>query len=193
MKVYLLDVPKRGPRFFMDEKSLISYLNNDKNRSESIGSYRVRVLEAEVELTTDGSNYLETYEKTTRETNLRETKLNVVLGDEYATAVDKLISYIKENAKETLMLRDFLKELELVPVEKKAFSKFISNCADYLLYQVSDKVEYYKLLLAVHNFRKINDRYTVYVYDKFGKICNYSSGRTPDVNKNNFLLAKNKH
>jgi hypothetical protein len=192
MKVYLLDAYGRGPRYFTDEKSLISYLNNDNKRGEPIQNHRITVLEAEIESTADGSTYLENYEKITREINLRESKLNTVLGDAYSIAVDKFINYIKENAKDNYMKRDFLKTLELVPVEKKEFSKFISNCSDYLLYQVSDKVEYYKLLLAVHNFRKINDRFTVYIYDKSGRICNYSSGRTPESNMKNFLLAKAK-
>lgn len=192
MKVYLLDAYGRGPRYFTDEKSLISYLNNDNKRGELIQKHRITVLEAKIESTADGSTYLETYEKITRETNQRESKLNTVLGDAYSIDVDKFINYIKENAKDDYMKRDFLKALELVPVEKKEFSKFISNCSDYLLYQVSDKVEYYKLLLSVHNFRKINERFTVYIYDKSGKICNYSGGITPELNMKNFLLAKSK-
>jgi hypothetical protein len=192
MKVYLLDAYGRGPRYFTDEKSLISYLNNDNKRGELIQKHRITVLEAKIESTADGSTYLETYEKITRETNLRESKLNTVLGDAYSIDVDKFINYIKENAKDDYMKRDFLKALELVPVEKKEFSKFISNCSNYLLYQVSDKVEYYKLLLSVHNFRKINEKFTVYIYDKSGKICNYSGGITPELNMKNFLLAKSK-
>jgi hypothetical protein len=192
MKVYLLDAYGRGPRYFMDEKSLISYLNNDNKRGEPIHNHQITVLEAEIESTADGSTYLETFEKITRETNLRESKLNAVLGDEYAVAVDKLLTFIKENATEGFMKRDFLKAVELIPVEKKQFSKFISNCSDYLLYQVSDSIEYYKMILAVHNFRKINDRFARCVYDKSGRIHSYSGGITPEKNKKNFLLAKGK-
>jgi hypothetical protein len=41
MKVYLLDVYGRGPRYFTDEKSLISYLNTDDKRGEPINRYQI--------------------------------------------------------------------------------------------------------------------------------------------------------
>jgi hypothetical protein len=192
MKVYLLDVYGRGPRYFTDEKSLISYLNTDDKRGEPINRYQITVVEAQVESSTDGLTYVKNFEKITRETNLRESKLNAVLGDEYAIAVDKLLSYIKDNAKDNLYRQEFLKAAELVSVEKKEFSKFITNYSDYVVYQISDKVEYYKLLFAVHNFRKINDRYTVPVYDTVGRIRSYGSRMTSESNKKNFLLAKAK-
>jgi hypothetical protein len=189
MKVYLLDT-HRGPRYFLEEKSLISYLNNDKKRGEFIKGYNVTVLDAEVEKKENGSEFLENYETSTRQKNVRDLKLKSVLGDEFTTKVNKLINYIKEKAKDNNMRKDFLKEVELVTVEKKEFSKFVSKCSEYLLYQVCDKVEYYKLLLDVHNFRKINDRYTVYIYNQLGEVSNYASSMTPEKNKQNFLKAK---
>ena len=186
MKVYLLDVYGRGTRYFLDEKSIISYLKNDSKNREPIHRYKVTVLEAEFEMSTDGGKFLETY----RERNLREGKSNAVLGDEYAIAVEKFIGYIKENATDNFLRKDFLKATEMIPVEKKEFSKFIANYADYLLYQVSDTVEYYKLLFAVHNFRKINDKFTRCIYDKNGRIHSYTGGVTSETHKQNFLLAK---
>ncbi len=61
--------------------------------------------------------------------------------------------------------------------------------SNYLLYEVSNKVEYYKLLLAVHNFRKIEDRYYALRYDQYGKEF-HEGGFTKEINKNNFLKAK---
>ncbi len=189
MKVYLLDVYGRGPRYFTDEKSLITYLNNDDKRGDSIHRYQIKVLEAQVDLTTDGKSYLDAYNKSTTEANIREAKLGVVLGDEYSIAVDKLISYIKENAPNNIVKEKILEEVKLIPVEKKQFSKFISKRSNYLLYEVSSSVEYYQLLLAVHNFRNIEDRYYALRYDQYGKE-RLEGGFTKPINKKNFLKAK---
>lgn len=191
MKVYLLDAYGRGSRYFYDEKSLISYLNRDKTTHNPLHLYKVTVIEAQVEETADGSFYLERFEKQTREKNTRESKLNSVLGDEFTLKVDKLINMVKEVAANDIRKQKFLEALELVPVEKKDFSKFVSGWSDYLLYQVDSSVEYYKTLLAVHNFRKINDHYTVVLYDSRGNE-RYSGGRTNEINKKNFLEAKSK-
>ncbi len=191
MKVYLLDVPGRGPRYFTEEKELISYLNTDDKRGDMIHKYKVMVVEAEVEQTSSGVDYLESYKKSVSESNIREAKLGVVLGDKYAIDVDKLITYIKENAPNNIVKEKILEEVKLIPVEKKQFSKFITKRSNYLLYEVSSKVEYYQLLLAVHNFRNIEDRYYALRYDQFGKE-RIEGGFTKPINKKNFLLAKSK-
>jgi hypothetical protein len=136
-------------------------------------------------------NILENFEKQTREKNIRESKLNSVLGDEFTLKVDKLINMVKEVAPNDIIKQKFLAALELVPVEKKEFSKFVSSWSDYLLYQVDSSVEYYKNLFSVHNFRKINDRYTVVLHDSRGNE-RYASSRTNEINKQNFLIAKSK-
>ena len=191
MKVYLLDAYGRGSRYFYDEKSLISYLNRDKAANNPLHLYTVTVIEAQVEENKDGKDYLESFEKQTREKNIRESKLNSVLGDEFTLKVNKLINMVKEVAPNDIRKQKFLVALELVPVEKKEFSKFISSWSDYLLYQVDSSVEYYKTILAIHNFRKINDHYTVVIYDSRGDE-RYSGGRTKEINKQNFLIAKSK-
>ncbi len=189
MKVYLLDVPGRGPRYFTDEKSLITYINNDDKRGEAIHKYQIRVVEAEILQESNANDYLESYKKITAEQNVREGKLSAVLGDEFAVAVDKLISYIKENAPDNIVKRKFLEAAEMIPVEKKVYSKFITKRSGYLLYEVSSTVEYYKLLLAVHNFRSIEDRYYAIRYDHKGKEF-VEGGFTKPINKKNFLKAK---
>jgi len=192
MKIYLLDVYRRGPRFFYDEKSLISYLNIDRDKRDPIGNYRVTVIEGVVEKNTDGRDYLETYEREARERNLREAKLNSVLGDDYTIKVNKLIQMVRDIAPDKNRVKEkFLSDMELVPIEKKAFGKFISSYSNYLLYQVSDSVEYYRTLLDVYNFRNIKDRYTVTIYDSRG-FPHYGGGVTKESNKKNFLIAKGK-
>jgi len=189
MKVYLLDVIGRGPRYFSDEKSLITYLNNDDNRGDAIHRYKVTVVEASILEESNGKDYLDSYNKSTTERNVREAKLSAVLGDKYAIAVDKLIQYITTNAKDTYVKERFLEDIKLIPVEKKQLSKFITKRSSYLLYEVSSEVEYYKLLLAVHNFRAIEDRYYALRYDYNGK--EYTEGGfTKPINKKNFLKAK---
>jgi hypothetical protein len=189
MKVYLLDVIGRGPRYFSDEKSLITYLNNDDNRGDAIHRYKVTVVEAQVLEESNGKDYLDSYNKFTTERNVREAKLSAVLGDKYAIAVDKLIGYITTNAKEGIVKQKFLEEIKLIPVEKKQLSRFITKRSGYLLYEVSSEVEYYKLLLAVHNFRTIEDRYYALRYNQYGK--EYTEGGwTKPINKKNFLKAK---
>ncbi len=191
MKVYLLDAYGRGSRYFYDEKSLISYLNRDKAANNPLHLYTVTVIEAQVEENKDGKDYLENFEKQTREKNIRESKLNSVLGDDFTLKVDKLINMVKEVAPNDIIKQKFLSALELVPVEKKEFSKFVSGWSDYLLYQVDSSVEYYKNLFDVHNFRKINDRYTIVLHDSRGNE-RYASSRTNEINKQNFLIAKSK-
>jgi hypothetical protein len=189
MKVYLLDVIGRGPRYFSDEKSLITYLNNDDNRGDAFHRYKVTVVEASILEESNGKDYLDSYNKSTTERNVREAKLSAVLGDKYAISVDKLIGYITTNAKDTYVKERFLEDIKLIPVEKKQLSKFITKRSNYLLYEVSSDVEYYKLLLAVHNFRAIEDRYYALRYDQYGKEYN-EGGWTKPINKKNFLKAK---
>jgi hypothetical protein len=189
MKVYLLDVAGRGPRYFTDEKALITYLNNDDNRGDAIHRYKVTVLDAKVLEESNAKDYLDTYRKSTSEKNVREAKLSAVLGDEFAISFDKLITYITEFAKDSYVKQRFLEEIKLIPVEKKQISKFITKRSGYLLYEVSSTVEYYKLLLAVHNFRTIEDRYYALRYDHKGKEF-VEGGFTKPINKKNFLKAK---
>jgi len=189
MKVYLLDVVGRGPRYFTDERALITYLTNDDNRGGVIVEYKVTVVEATVLEESNAKDYLESYRKSTSEKNVRESKLSAVLGDEFAIAFERLINYITENVKDNIVKQKFLEEVKLIPVEKKQISKFFTKRSNYLLYEVSSTVEYYKLLLDVHNFRTIEDRYYALRYDHLGKEY-VEGGFTKPINKKNFLKAK---
>jgi len=178
MKVYLLDTHGNGRKYFEDEDSLISTLMADKVKGHNVDRYNITVLEANVESSASGIDYLSSFS----DKNIRESKLSAVLGDDYAQKVDTLRNLVMDLATDSKLKSDFISKMNTISVDKKVFGKFISNNSNYLLYQVSNSVEWYESLLSVYSFRKIDDYY----------IRNFGKCKTPEINKQNFLIAKAK-
>jgi hypothetical protein len=111
-----------------------------------------------------------------------------VLGDELSQKLEKFKSIYLEFAKEDILKKRFLSQLETTPVEKKSLSKLISGWVGYL-FSVNDSVDWFRAILDIHNFRKIEDYYTQEVFYSNGT-SRYQNVKVNDITKQNFLLAK---
>jgi hypothetical protein len=179
-------------KIFSEEKDLIKYLASEKSKKMWInGKYdyklnhiKIETVEIEVLEETVASTYLDSYTESTN----RQTKVNSVLGDELSQKLEKFKSIYLEFAKEDILKKRFLSQLETTPVEKKSLSKLISGWVGYL-FSVNDSVDWFRAILDIHNFRKIEDYYTQEVFYSNGT-SRYQNVKVNDITKQNFLLAK---
>jgi hypothetical protein len=179
-------------KIFNDEKDLIKYLGSEKSKQLWInGKYdsklnhiKIETVEVEVLEETIGSAYLESYIESTN----RQTKVNSVLGDEFSQKLEKFKSMYLEFTKDDILKKRFLDQLETTPVEKKLVSKLISGWVGYL-FAVNESVEWYKAILDIHNFRKIEDYYVREVFYSNGT-SRYQNIKVNDLAKENFNKAK---
>jgi hypothetical protein len=179
-------------KIFSEEKDLIKYLASEKSKKMWInGKYdyklnhiKIETVEIEVLEETVASTYLDSYIESTN----RQTKVNSVLGDELSQKLEKFKSIYLEFAKEDILKKRFLSQLETTPVEKKSLSKLISGWVGYL-FSVNDSVDWFRAILDIHNFRKIEDYYTQEVFYSNGT-SRYQNVKVNDITKQNFLLAK---
>lgn len=191
MKMYIVhsDVTK----LFYDEQALVKYLATQKSkRVFSSGKFqpkldyvKIETVELEVLEENIGSTYLNSYVESTN----RQTKVNSVLGDDLSQKLEKFKSLFLEFAKEDVQKKKFLSQLEITPVEKKSLSKLVSNWVGYL-FAVNDSVEWFKAILDIHNFRKIEDSYVREIFYSNGS-SRYQNVKVNDITKENFYKAKN--
>lgn len=179
-------------KIFSEEKDLIKYLAGEKSKKINFGgkfvskleNIHIETVELEVLESNIASNYLESY----IETSNRNLKLNTVLGDEFATKIEKFKKLFLEFAKDDILKKRFLDQLETTPLEKKSLSKLISGWVGYL-FSVNDSVEWFRTILDIHNFRKIEDSYIREIFYSNGT-SRYQNVKTNESAKENFLKAK---
>jgi len=87
----------------------------------------------------------------------RDNQLKNILGeaDKYEEAISKFNSKFEEIAEDTRDKRQILSTLKIIGLNKKEFSNMASGNKEYLLFEVSDSVEWYQTLLRCHNFVSI--------------------------------------
>lgn len=179
-------------KIFSEEKDLIKYLAGEKSKKINFGgkfvskleNIQIETVEIEVLESNIASNYLESY----IETSNRDLKLNTVLGDEFATKIEKFKKLFLEFAKDDILKKRFLDQLETTTLEKKSLSKLISGWVGYL-FSVNDSVEWFRTILDIHNFRKIEDSYIREIFYSNGT-SRYLNVKTNESAKENFLKAK---
>lgn len=190
MKVFI--VHSDTIKLFYDEKSLIRYLGLEKTKQIYMGSkyvsklnhIKIETVELDVLEETVASTYLDSYIESTN----RQTKVNSVLGDELSQKLEKFKSLYLEFAKDDILKKRFLSQLETTPIEKKFLSKLISGWVGYL-FSINDSVDWFKSILDIHNFRKIEDFYTREIFYSNGT-SRYQSVKVNDLAKQNFHIAK---
>ena len=195
MKVFI--VHSDTTKLFYDEQSLIKYLGSEKSKKILIGSVsapnkyaskldhiKIETVELEVLEETVASTYLKSYIESTN----RQTKVNSVLGDDLSQKLEKFKSMFLEFAKEDVLKTKFISQLETTPIEKKSLSKLISGWVGYL-FSVNESVEWFKSILDIHNFRKIEDFYVREMFYSNGT-SRYQNVKVTDEAKQNFKLAK---
>lgn len=180
-------------RIFSNEKDLVKYLSTQRTKKVLSGGKFVSKLDlieietCEIEILEESiaSKYLESYVDSQK----RETKLNSVLGDTLSQNFEKFKTMFSELAKDDTNKNKFLSQLEVTPVEKKSLSKLISSWSGYLFF-VDYSVEWYRAILNLHSFRKINDSYTREIFYSNGYTSRYQNVKVSEEQKRNFDEAK---
>jgi len=92
----------------------------------------------------------------------RDNQLKTILGeaDKYEEAISNFRAKFEEIAEEdTQGKRYILSTLKIIGLNKKEFSNMATGSRNYLLFEVSDSVEWYQTLLRCHNFMSIPPSY----------------------------------
>lgn len=128
----------------------------------------------------------------------RDDQLKVVLGevDKYEEAIYSFKEMFIKMAPEINEKKHILHRLKLTGLNKKEFSTMASNhhFKEFLLFGISDSVEWYQTLLRCHNFTKLPESYVAIV--QVEKVNRWDNGikrvrrTTGDTRKENFRLAK---
>jgi hypothetical protein len=190
MKMYIVHTDTK--KLFYDEQSLIKYLGTEKSKRIYYGGkyiskldwVKIETVEVEILEESVASSYLESYIESTN----RQTKVNSILGDDLSQKLEKFKSMFEEFAKDDVLRKRFLNQLETTPVEKKTLSKLISVWTGYL-FSVNDSVEWFRAILDIHNFRKIDDSYVREIFYSNGT-SRYQNVKVSESTKENFYKAK---
>lgn len=190
MKMYI--VHSDTTKLFYDEQALIKYLGTEKSkRIYYNGKYipkldwvKIETVEVEVLDESVASTYLESYIESTN----RQTKVDSILGDELSQKLEKFKSMYLEFSKDSVLKNRFLNQLETTHVEKKSLSKLFSSWTGYL-FSINDSVEWFRSILDIHNYRKIEDSYVREIFYSNGT-SRYQNVKVNDLAKENFYKAK---
>lgn len=193
MKIYLVKRKNTNIRWFDNDSDLTQFLINSP---ENINDYNVITIDATPESEMTGDMILNSI----KEQNSLDTKLNVVLGDEYSQKVQNFIQMFKELAPKQPWDKDqirtsaqkVLSELETTNPNKEDFSKVIKKNSRYILYCVSNTVEWYKMVLSLYGFKKLAETCESEYIDPVTRGSRWNGHRTPDIMIKNFEKAKSK-
>jgi len=189
MKYYLVERKTNPNRWFDNQKDLTEFLINVIVDEE----VNILTIDGDVE-SVSSKQFLNGIKDEVR----REGTLNVVFGDDYSQKVEILISKFKELAKrmpndKTKLSPNSQKALDKLSIcerNKEDFSKLVKSLKNFLLYNVSDSVEWYSILLDVYPFRKLDETCLTEVIDKNTFGIKWNGHRTPDKMITNFEKAK---
>lgn len=184
MKMYIVHSDKI--KVFTDKQALIKYLGKEKSKTiNRIGKTPypklddVKISEVEIIEETTASQYLET-----------ALSLQTPPEGDLANKLEALKSMFIKFAKEDPQKQKFLNQLETTPIEKKSLSKLITKWTGYLL-SVNESIPWYKAILDIHNFKKIENSYVREIFYSDGS-SRYQNVKVNDTAKELFNLAKSK-
>lgn len=128
----------------------------------------------------------------------RDGQLKIVLGEagKYEEAIYQFKEMFTRIASETSTeKKEILYQLKLDGLNKQRFSEMITNYRykDYLLFTVSDSVEWYQTILRCHNFKSLPSTYykNMVTTDLQGrKYHKRVKSEVEESRKENFRLAK---
>lgn len=160
-----------GGRWFKTEKTFLANVRDDDSREV----YVYQLLE---------SGTAGELKKSTIMERDRDDQLKTILGeaDKYEEAISAFRAVFSEIAPESNDKKNVERMLKIIGLNKKDFSSMATNMKNYLLFEVSDSVEWYQTLLKCHNFTTMANTY-------------YSRGKGRTVTEqqriDNFIAAKN--
>ncbi len=130
-----------GGKVFRTEKAFLSAVREDDDRQVFIFKVEESGKAGEMK-----RNIL-----TSRE---RNDQLKTILGeaDKYEEAIMSFKAKFSEIAKDSNDKRRIEYQLKIIGLNKKDFSQLATSYKNYLLFEISDSVEWYQTLLKCHNF-----------------------------------------
>ena len=133
-----------GGKWFKTEKAFLSNVREDDTRDVFVYQLIDSGIAGEVKRSTI----------TERD---RDDQLKNILGEagKYEEAISNFRAKFEEIAEDTQSKRYIISTLKIIGLNKKEFSNMASDIRNYLLFEVSDSVEWYQTLLRCHNFVSI--------------------------------------
>ena len=154
MKIYLVKRRFGTDRWFEKQKDLLKFLIENSNEEIT-----VITVEATQESEQSRTQTIEQLQDQIQ----RDSAINTVLGDEFSEKAQRVITLFEKYA--TRCNRDqsqftprgkvVFDKLTTCLRTKADFSKVVKSNSEYLLYNVSDSVEWYQVLLEIYGFRKL--------------------------------------
>ncbi len=137
-----------GGKWFKTEKAFLSHIREDDTREVFIYQLIDSGVSGEVK------------RRTITERD-RDNQLKTILGetDKYEEAISNFKVKFEEIAEDTQGKRHILSTLKIIGLNKKDFSNMATGSKSYLLFEVSDSVEWYQTLLKCHNFVSLPKSY----------------------------------
>ena len=163
MKMYIVHTDTK--KLFYDEQSLIKYLGTEKSKRIYYGGkyiskldwVKIETVEVEILEESVASSYLESYIESTN----RQTKVNSILGDDLSQKLEKFKSMFEEFAKDDVLRKRFLNQLETTPVEN------IHDIADAITVEAKIPQE----IITKHKIKMLsNDEYRRRIEDRINTL-----------------------
>jgi len=193
MKLFLVDT-HTGLKVLKTKEEvvkLLTQLDDSASLKKDLAKSRVTEIEAEIVSDISGLEMVSQF----RNEMARENKLNSTLGDTFSTLVLELKDFITQFGKSGPQKDNFLKKLQITPFVKASISKLLSANVDFILYEVPISLEnsddYYKLLLKIHKFRKIEETFARETYNSSGFLHSRANCVTPQRIIESFNGVKN--
>ena len=154
MKIYLVKRKFGTDRWFEKQKDLLKFLIENSNEEIT-----VITVEATQESEQSRTQTIEQLQDQIQ----RDSAINTVLGDEFSEKAQRVITLFEKYATRCTWNQSLFTprgkvvfdKLTTCPRTKADFSKVVKSNSEYLLYNVSDSVEWYQALLEIYGFRKL--------------------------------------
>lgn len=192
MKIYLVKREWDSNRWFDNHNDLLKFLIG-LNKNEKV---IVQTIDSTIESEMTSKDTI----KNIQDQIQRESAINTVLGDEFSQKAQIVITLFEKHAKRcewdktsfTHRGKKVYERLTTCPRTKKDFGKVINQNSEYLLYNVSDSVEWYSALLEIYGFKKMCVTCRREYHIKQTRYYKFDGCRTPDSMLKAFEEAKNK-
>jgi hypothetical protein len=189
MKIYLVKRKFGTDRWFEKQKDLLKFLIENDNEE-------ITVITVDATLESEQSR-TQTIEQIQDQIQ-RDSAINTVLGDEFSEKAQRVITLFEKHATRctwdqsqfTPSGKVVFDKLTTCTRTKADFSKVVKSNSEYLLYNVSDSVDWYKALLEIYGFRKLYETCRIERLLYNSRYYTFEGCRTPERILTAFEKAK---
>ena len=190
MKIYLVKRKFGTDRWFEKQKDLLKFLI-ETNKDEEI---TITTVDATLESEQSRTQTIEQLQDQIQ----RDSAINTVLGDEFSEKAQRVITLFEKHATRctwdqsqfTPRGKVVFDKLTTCPRTKTDFSKVVKSNSEYLLYNVSDSVEWYQAILEIYGFRKLYETCRIERLLYNSRYYTFEGCRTPERMLTAFEKAK---